>query len=309
MNRRYLTVDVFTDKPFEGNPLAVMLDADGLSTRQMQKIAAEFGYAETTFVLDAISPEATARMRIFTPVKEMPFAGHPNIGTAFVLAKLVSQRLGYLPNTVVLEQPAGVISLDIWSRGDEILGAELVTPKPFNGLSIVPLPAVAKCLGLSERDVLGDNHPPQIASVGMPFLFVELASRDALRACSPNKDALQSLLPLDGASAIYAYTRDVEDSSLDCDIESRMFTVRMTEDPATGGAAAALTALLAKAQGSAELDLRIVQGTDIGRPSLLSSHAFTKPAGLFVKLGGQCVSMMEGSFFQENDSLDWQNDI
>jgi trans-2,3-dihydro-3-hydroxyanthranilate isomerase len=301
MNRNYLTTDVFTNTPFEGNPLAVVFNAEGLSTRQMQKIAAEFGYAETTFVLPAEASNNTARIRIFTPIREMPFAGHPNIGTAFALAYRAKKEGMPFPDNIVLEQIAGNVQLSFLKDGTEIIGAELVTPKPFVSLANVPPQKVAQCLSIPTKDIVSLHHAPQIGSVGMPFVIVELASRDALRACTHDANAFRSLLPMDGASAIYAYTRDVQNSPTASQIEARLFTLRMTEDAATGGAAAALAALLSKVEGREDLNLLIAQGSDIGRPSLLKTAVQTEAAGIHVKLGGECVTMMEGSFYQPND--------
>ncbi|MEB0077193.1 PhzF family phenazine biosynthesis protein [Pseudomonas sp. CCI3.2] len=301
MNRRYVTADVFTDTRFHGNPLAVVLDAEGLSTRQMQTVAAEFNYAETTFVLPPTAAKNTARIRIFTPVREMPFAGHPNIGTAYVLAHQAEKEGRSLPDSITLEQIAGEVPLRFLRQGNNVVGAELVTPTPFISLSTVSAQNAALCLSLSVNDVLTHIHTPQIASVGMPFLIMELMSRNALRACVPNLSAFKSLFPLDGATAVYAYTRAVQDSASACEIEARMFTIRMTEDPATGGAAAALAALLSKVQGVDDLELMIAQGTDIGRPSLLRTAVQTTAKGAFVRLGGECVRMMEGVFFLEGE--------
>jgi trans-2,3-dihydro-3-hydroxyanthranilate isomerase len=301
MRRRYATADVFTNTQFEGNPLAVVLDAEGLSDRQMLRIAAEFGYAETTFVLPPASPENTARLRIFTPVREMPFAGHPNIGTAFVLAQQAAAKGTPFPNTITFEQIAGLISIRLLKDGPTVTGAELITPKSFASHSKVSTQSAAQCLSISPSNILTQAHEPQVVSVGMPFLIIELASRKALSECRPNRDGFDALLPLDGASAVFAYTRDVSDSKMPCDIEARMFTQRMTEDPATGGAAAAVSALLATVQGVSDLSLTVGQGTDIGRPSLLYTNVQTTNGGLYVRLGGHCVSMLEGALFMKGD--------
>jgi trans-2,3-dihydro-3-hydroxyanthranilate isomerase len=298
MKRRYVTADVFTDTRYHGNPLAVVLNAEGLSAQQMQTIAVEFGYAETTFVFPPSKPENTARIRIFTPVREMPFAGHPNIGTAYALAHQAAKEGVSFPDTITLEQIAGNVPIKLLKDETGVIGAELVTPKPFVSLSKVTPQDAAQCLSLTSKDIVTHTHAPQIASAGSPFLIVELTSRDALRACAPNLSAFKSMFPLDGATAIYAYTREVQNSVLACDIEARMFTIRMTEDPATGGAAATLTALLSKVQGVDDLQLVIGQGTDIGRPSLLYTSVQTTPEGAFVRLGGNCVRMLEGAFFQ-----------
>ncbi|MDB5787980.1 PhzF family phenazine biosynthesis protein [Caballeronia mineralivorans] len=304
MNRRYVTADVFTDKKFKGNPVAVVLDADGLSTNQMQAIAAEFAYSETTFVLPPRNAAHTAWVRIFTPSREIPFAGHPNIGTAFVLAARAESSQTPLPDQLVFEEAAGLVPVTQLKEEGRLVGAELIAPEPLARLSQVPQDRVAACLSLDSTDILVDAHAPQVASVGLPFLLVELASRDALRRCTPNLVAYKGLLPIDGAVSIYAYTRDVGPAvtGADCELQARMFTPRMTEDPATGSATAAAAALLAQVRGQSELVLRVGQGVDMGRPSVLIASVDTYNGKPRVRIGGKCVSVMEGSFRLDAES-------
>jgi trans-2,3-dihydro-3-hydroxyanthranilate isomerase len=297
MKRRYVTVDVFTDRQFGGNPLAVVLDAQGLSTRAMQAIATEFNYAETTFVLPPADPTHTAYVRIFTPRQEIPFAGHPNVGTAFVVASLdpslaVSRRL-------VFEEKAGLVPVELLVEGEEVVGAELTAPEPLARRAKAPLDQVADCLSLNNDELT--SAQPQVISVGLPFLVAELEARESLRRAKPNLAAHERLLPLDGADAIYVFTRDAGDSEVPCDLMSRMFAPLdgIPEDPATGSATAALAAMLAQADPTtdAEIRLRILQGVDMGRPSLLCTRV-VKRAGLLasVHVGGRCVQVMEGAF-------------
>ena len=298
MIRRYVTADVFTDTQFSGNPVAIVLDAQGLSSAQMQALASEFGYSETTFVLPPRSPAHTAWVRIFTPSREIPFAGHPNIGTAFVLATKAAARQQPLPDVLVFEEIAGLVPVRQLKEGDAVVGAELVAPEPLTRLSQVSAGRAAACLSLTAGDVRVDTHAPQVASVGLPFLVVELASREALRRCMPNLAAYKVLLPIDGAVSIYAYTREVgaARSGTICDLEARMFTPRMTEDPATGSATAATAALIAEVRGLSELSMCVAQGVDMGRPSILSVKVDTRDDRAEVRVGGKCVTVMEGSF-------------
>jgi len=295
MNRRYVTADVFTDEKFKGNPVAVVLDAEGLSTNQMQAIAVEFGYSETTFVLPPRDPANSAWVRIFTPSREIPFAGHPNIGTAFVLAARAASGPAPLRDQLVFEEAAGLVPVTQLKENGKLVGAELIAPEPLARLSQVPQDRVAECLSLDCSDILVDAHPPQVASVGLPFVVVELASRDALRRCTPNLVAYKGLLPIDGATSIYAYTRDRVDS--DCDLQARMFTPRMTEDPATGSATGAMAALVAQVRGASDLVLRVGQGVDMGRPSVLIASVDADNGKTRIRIGGKCVSVMEGSFW------------
>src|ERR1700754_4091176 len=185
MQRRYVTVDVFTDRPFGGNPLAVVLDAEGLSTAQMQSIAREFNYSETTFVLPPRDAAHDAEVRIFTVNAEIPFAGHPNVGTAFVLAS----RAKTPPARLQFEEKAGLVPVEIVSEQGRVVSTELTAPKALQRLTAVSAEQAAACLSLSATDLRTDRHPPHIISVGLPFLCVELGSREALRKAKPNADA------------------------------------------------------------------------------------------------------------------------
>ena len=298
MQRRYITVDVFTDRAFGGNPLAVVLDAKGLSTAQMQAIATEFNYSETTFVLPPADAANDAQVRIFTVRSEIPFAGHPNVGTAFVLATQASRP----PARLKFEEKAGLVPVEILSEQGRVIGAELTAPQPLKRLAQLDAGQAAACLSLSPAEGKTDRHAPQIASVGLPFLIVELASREALRRARPDAAAFARTFPCDGSDAIYFYTRDVPDNEKPCDLQARMFhpgASGLSEDPATGSATAAAAALLADldATRDGELTLRIGQGVDMGRPSLLLTRV-RKAGGAVatVHVGGGCVPMMEGTF-------------
>ncbi len=298
MQRHYVTVDVFTDRAFGGNPLAVVLDAGGLSTAQMQAIACEFNYAETTFVLPPRDPAHDAQVRIFTVRSEIPFAGHPNVGTAFVLAT----RAAKPPARLLFEEKAGLVPVAILKQGQGIVGAELTAPQSLQRLTIFTAAQAAACLSLSAEDVRVDRHPPQIVSVGLPFLAVELGTREALRRARPDAAAFAQAFPCDGCDAVYLYTSDVPAGEQPCDLQARMFhpgSSGLSEDPATGSATAAAAALLADLGGErdAEKSLRIGQGVDLGRPSLLLTRV-RKQNGVVVSshVGGRCVPMMEGTF-------------
>ena len=303
MKRRYVTADVFTDRMFGGNPVAVVLDAAGLSVEQMQAVAVEFGYSETTFVLPPRDPSHTAWVRIFTPSREVPFAGHPNVGTAFVLAQEMTARGDVVPDRLVFEEAAGLVPVDLLRQDGAVVGAELTAPEPLSRRAQVAPDQVAACLSLTAGDVRTDAHPPQVVSVGLPFLVAELASRDALRRAKPDRAAYNDLFPLDGAVAVYAYTRDVDTTApeVGTDLQARMFTPRMTEDPATGSATAAATALLADVRGGDDLSLRVGQGVDMGRPSLMSARAGVREGAVTAFVGGRCIAVMEGSFALADD--------
>lgn len=295
MKRRYVVADVFTDTPFVGNPVAVVLDAQGMSTGQMQLIAAEFGYSETTFVLPPVDSANTAHVRIFTPTREIPFAGHPNVGTAFVLAHYAAASGETLPQTLLFEEAADLVPVRLLKDNGATTGAELQAPERLSCRSDVSPERVAACLSLEVDSINTAVHQPRVASVGLPFLIVELASRDALRRCVPNLQGFRAILPLDGAVSVYAYTLDTAPED-QCDLQARMFTPRMTEDPATGSATAAVTALLATLHGKTMLTLRVRQGVDMGRASVLFAGYDASKGKPVVRVGGNCVITMEGTF-------------
>jgi trans-2,3-dihydro-3-hydroxyanthranilate isomerase len=297
MQRRYITVDVFTDRAFGGNPLAVVLDAGGLSSAQMQAIASEFNYSETTFVLPPQDPTHDAQVRIFTVNNEIPFAGHPNVGTAFVLATQAPKP----PARLKFEEGAGLVPVGILMEGSKVAGAELTAPQPLSKQTQFSAEQAAACISLSPADIKTGRHPPQIVSVGLPFLVVEVASREALRRARPDAAAFARTFPCDGSDAVYFYTRDVPPAEA-CDLQARMFhpgSSGLSEDPATGSATVAAAALLADLVGEhdGELKLRIGQGVDMGRPSrLLTRVRKANGAVASAHVGGACVQMMEGSF-------------
>ncbi|MEP6547899.1 MAG: PhzF family phenazine biosynthesis protein [Gammaproteobacteria bacterium] len=300
MKRRYATVDVFTDRVFGGNPLAVVLDAAGLSSAQMQSIALEFNYSETTFVMPPDDPAHTARVRIFTPRIEVPFAGHPNVGTAFVLARDTRFAAGAARGSFAFEEAAGLVPLTLLSEHGAVVGAELRAPQTLSRSSKVSQEITAACLSLGPADIAMQLHAPQVISVGLPFLAVELASRDALRRSKPDIAAHAALLPLDGADAVFAYWR-ASDDALATVLHARTFAPLdgVIEDPATGSACAAAITLLATLESGdgAERAWRIHQGVDMGRPSLLIGRTMNRAAtGIETFIGGRCVPVLEGSF-------------
>jgi trans-2,3-dihydro-3-hydroxyanthranilate isomerase len=264
----------------------------------MQAIAAEFNYSETTFVLPPQDKAHDAQVRIFTVRSEIPFAGHPNVGTAFVLAT----RADKPPERLMFEEKAGLVPLDIIKENGTVIGAELTAQQPLQLTEEVSAEDAAACVSLSAADIKTDRHPPRVASVGLPFLVVELASREALRRARPDAPAFTRVVRRDGRDAIYLYTRDVPAQENPCDLQARMFhpgASGLGEDPATGSATAAAAALLADLDSleNCELSLRIGQGVDMGRPSLLLTRV-RKAQGAVVSthVGGLCVDMMEGTF-------------
>jgi trans-2,3-dihydro-3-hydroxyanthranilate isomerase len=295
MQRRYVTVDVFTHRIFGGNPLAVVLDAEGLSGAQMQSIAAEFNYAETTFVLPPRALRNTAHIRIFTPRTEVPFAGHPNVGAAVVLARELESQGRPPLDRLLFEQAAGVVHIRVIRNGETVVGAELTAPEPLAVGISVPAREVAECLSLAANDIELSTHPPQVLSVGLPFLVAEITSQQALRRAKPIILAHERVLPPIGTDAIFAYCRGATPEAL----HARMFSPLdgIVEDPATGSAAAATISLLAGLQSEldSQVTWRIEQGVEMGRPSLLLGQT-EKRAGVVtaVHIAGHAVQVMSG---------------
>jgi len=278
----YLVYDVFTDTPFGGNPLAVIPDAAALPEPLLQQIAREFNFSETVFVYPPADPAHTARMRIFTPTMEVPFAGHPVIGTALALHDLGRG------DDLMLELGVGPIPCTIRAGL-----ARFTTRHPLTVVAHPDAGHVAACLGLAPGQVRTDRHLPVLAGVGLDFVLVELNGHAALSACQPVGDAFRK-----GAAdhpstldfAIFAYVRG------GAAVSARMFAPldNIPEDPATGSACGALTAFLAQLEGM-PLTLIIAQGNDMGRPSTIHAEAEVQ-GGLVraVHIAGRARRMMEG---------------
>jgi trans-2,3-dihydro-3-hydroxyanthranilate isomerase len=297
MKYQYYTCDVFAQTRFGGNPLAVLPKAAGLTDRQMQQIAREFNCSETAFVFP---PEAghTRRVRIFTPAREVPFAGHPNVGTAFVLA--TTGELGDLRSVsgVTFEEKAGLVPLSIHTANDQVVSCELRAPQSVSFGETISAQLIASAVSLTEGDILTKAHEPQVVSVGLPFVLAELRDRSALERCHVNMIGFADILALlkDGVRAsVYLYTRTTDD----VDICARMFAPLsgVPEDPATGSATCAIVGLLAHLdqQASGEFTYELAQGVEMGRPSRLRARA-EKTNGVVTAtwVGGSCVMVSEG---------------
>ena len=278
----FVTVDVFTDRRFGGNPLAVFPQAQGISDADMLALGREFNLSEITFVLPPRDPAHTAHVRIFGPKHELPFAGHPNVGTALVLA---AERPA---EHMVFEELAGLVHIALTPGV-----ATLEAPVPLQKGPAVPVDVVAACLGLDPTDFRTGAHAPVIASVGLGFAFAELTP-GALNRAAPDTVAFRAALARfptrEGGFALYVYARDGDT------IHSRMFAplAGIPEDPATGSANAALAALLLSLDGGDHHTLITHQGVAMGRPSLLHLSARRTPEGIRGSVGGGAVPVMRG---------------
>ncbi len=260
----------------------------------MQAIAKEFNFSETTFVFP---PEygQTRKVRIFTPTTEVPFAGHPNIGTAFALAN--EGLFGDIKETVevIFEEKAGLVPVTITLDSSNHIWCELSAPEPLTIGDFMPAVMVAKTLSLNEVDIVTNTHSPEVASVGLPFLFVEIASLSALQTAQINTSELDKLIKKKVPSYIHLYCRKVEGF----DIRARMFAPLdgVFEDPATGSANCALIALLTHYDSGSDSDCKwkISQGTEIGRPSVLYGRTQKRNGEITgVWIGGNSVLVSKG---------------
>jgi trans-2,3-dihydro-3-hydroxyanthranilate isomerase len=303
MRYRYYTADVFTDRVFGGNPLAVFPDAAGLDAATMQLVAREINYSETTFVFPAQTPAGTRRVRIFTPGVEMPFAGHPTVGTSFVLAAIGEVALTGERTTVVFEEQVGPVPVTIRAEQGPVgwqpvfcqLSAALMPqfgPPP-------PVSAdLAALLSLSPDDLLAGQFMPQAVSCGVPFLFIPLASREAVARARVRFDLWEAILKPYWSSQVFVFSFEAEQPG--SDLHARMFAPQLGvgEDPATGAAATALAGYLGVRDVRHAGTLRWVaeQGFEMGRPSILEIEADKEDGAITaIRVGGASVLVAEGT--------------
>jgi trans-2,3-dihydro-3-hydroxyanthranilate isomerase len=291
----YHRVDVFTDRAFGGNPLAVFANGRGVSTETMQAIAKEFNLSETTFVLPPDDPRHDWRVRIFTPGRELPMAGHPTVGTSFVLAREHLIRRDSEETTIILEEGVGPVPVRVEFRSGEPSYAEMSQPLPSFGPRLEDRRAAAAMLSLDEHDI-DESLPLEVVSCGVPFLYVPLKSLDAARRARPRADLMDKVR--DVPPEVFVFTRETEGEG--STVHSRMFApaLGITEDPATGAASGPLGCYLVRygvVPRSAAAEIVSEQGIEMGRPSYI--HIRIESAGdkiTGVKVGGQCHFAGEG---------------
>jgi trans-2,3-dihydro-3-hydroxyanthranilate isomerase len=251
MRYRFVTADVFTDRVFGGNPLAVLPDATGVADADMQRIAREFNLSETVFVLPPEHAGNTRRLRIFTPVRELPFAGHPTVGTALIMAWLGEIDLRGEATGIVLEEGAGPVPVTIGASGGRADFAQLAAPRLPEIRPAPDTAEVAALLSLDTPDLRLDAGLPEACSCGLPFLIVELRDAAALDRARLDRAVWHPLLADAWAKEIYLFTRDA--AAAGADFRARAFApaAGVEEDPATGSAAAALGGWLARSSPTA----------------------------------------------------------
>jgi trans-2,3-dihydro-3-hydroxyanthranilate isomerase len=297
MKYRYYICDVFTDQRFGGNQLAVIPDARGLNNQQMQKIAREFNFSESTFVFP---PEQghTRKVQIFTPTREVPFAGHPNIGTAFVLASCGEFEEIAEATEIVFEEKAGLVKVTLLRSDEGMIYCELKAPQRLSLGQVLPVDMLATAISLSAGEIVTDTHLPMVASVGLPFIMVELRDQSALQNAKIDLNGFEQIAAQGVTPDIFVYIR----SNDEFDIRARMFAPfdGVSEDPATGSANCALAGLLGHYHESmsGNFEWRIAQGIEMGRPSLLHARAEKKDGEILSTwIGGSCVMVAEGQIY------------
>jgi trans-2,3-dihydro-3-hydroxyanthranilate isomerase len=293
----FVTVDVFTDRRFGGNPLAVFPDASGLSDGEMQSLATEFNLSETTFVVPPENPANTARVRIFNRTSEMPFAGHPNVGTGWVLAGLGRDRDGLLR----FEEIAGLVEVSVERNGSggQLRAVTIAAPQPLSLGAEMPVELLAGCAGLDVSDVVVAAHRPVVASVGNSFIIAEVKAA-ALSRAIPDIARFRSAVEAFPALGprrlpLYLYAQDGQNADA-IRLRARMFSPLSgtVEDAATGSAATPLAALLLSLTKDSEQRYDITQGVEMGRPSLLLCSARRAADGVRASVGGGCVPVLKG---------------
>ena len=299
MRRAYHVLDVFTDAPFAGNPLAVVHDAEGLDDAAMQRIAREFNLSETVFVRAPRDPVNTASVRIFTPGRELPFAGHPTVGTAVLLAGLrAPDMLRAQDLRVVLEEKIGDVVCVVCQRKGQAARASFTLPRlPQEIAPAASREALAAALSLAPEEIGFDAHRPGVFSAGVGFTFVPLSSREAVARARPDLSKWSAIQPADHANA-FVYARGGEREGTH--FRARMFApdLGVGEDPATGSAVAAFAGALMKFEEppDGEHVAVIEQGFEMGRPSIITLGLTVAGEALAsATIGGQAVVVMQGT--------------
>ena len=298
MRLAYHRLDVFADRPLAGHPLAVLADADGLSVAQMHAIACEFNLSETAFVQMPRDPLHAARLRIFTPAGERPFAGHPTIGAACLIALLrAPDMIARQPLGLVLEQEIGPVACEVWRHGGAVR-ARFTAPRQPEILEILrDREKIAAALGLATPDLGFDAHAPSIASAGLAVAFVPVAGLPELNRAAPKGETFDEAFGLE-RPAVFVYTRETDDPAHH--VQARVFVpgLGLSEDPATGSAACAFAAVACAFErpDDGEHEIVIEQGFAMGRPSLIGLTLQVACGQLTqTRVGGACVKVGEGA--------------
>ncbi len=287
-SRKFLICDVFARRAFEGNQLAVFPDAAGLTDEEMQTLAREMHFSETTFILGQEPTERGFPVRIFTPAREVPFAGHPTLGTAFVLWDRFLNREGH---EVRLDLPVGSVPVEVVADGERLV---MTQPAPQFG-SKVGRDAAAELLGIEAADI-SNRYPAQEVSTGLWFLIVPVGRLETMKRIKLDPGASARLFSTLEARAVLAFCPEAEDP--ECDFHVRVFCdfYDVPEDPATGSANGCLCAWLVKHRyfGTDSISVRSEQGIEIGRPSRLYLEGEESGGRITVRVGGRVIPVGRG---------------
>ena len=301
MDLKFYTLDVFSDKVFGGNPLAIFPEADLLSDDIMQSIASEINYSETVFIQKPISEKNSAKVKIFTPKNELPFAGHPNVGAGYFLIQHPQFIQGYYSKEkMIFEELAGLVYVSPQYDGQNVIGAEIEAPSMFNTSISIPSSVISRCIEIDEKFLVDDDAPPVVAGVGLDFVIAEVESYEILKKARCNISAFEE------ADKDYSYGDDffslmIFTNNVGKNIVARVFAPLsgIVEDAATGSACGALGALLAFRNNmlTGKIDFEIHQGESIGRPSYINVSVI-KEKGEVIKtsISGKCILVSEGTF-------------
>ena len=302
MDLEFYTVDVFSNKIFGGNPLAIFTNTDDISTDLMQSIASEVNYSETVFIQKPKNKDNTAKVRIFTPKNELPFAGHPNVGAGFLLSCFPNLIPGnYSKNKMVFEEIAGLVNVIPQYNGATVVGSKIEAPNKFHKLETVPTSTIQNCIETNEGSIITSNDPPVVAGVGLDFVIAEVQNEEILNNARCNISAFSE------ADKNFSYGEDFFSLMIyyrgnQQNIFARVFAPLsgIVEDAATGSACGALGALLASQNNDRnnKYNYKIHQGEMIGRPSLINV-SILKEKGQIKRtyISGECVLVSKGNFF------------
>jgi trans-2,3-dihydro-3-hydroxyanthranilate isomerase len=294
------TLDVFTDRRFGGNPLAVVLDADALAPDEMQVVARELNLSETVFVLKPENPAHSAKIRIFTPARELPFAGHPTVGTAILLAELRAPAVdGERDAIIALEQAIGPVRVGVRLKAGQAPFAEFDAPKlPEMAGTLPSRDRIADALGLLPREIGFENHTALRVGAGNMFAYVPVISLEAIARARVNGASWAAAFPEGEVDGVYLYTRQCVHKG--ASFHARMFAPQLgvPEDPATGAAAVGFAGVLSAFDVLPDGPHKrlIEQGHEIGRPSTIRLTLIVEGGKLdTVRIGGNAVRMVEGT--------------
>lgn len=292
MNKmEFYILDVFAEEKYAGNQLAVVLDAASLSDDAMQKIAREMNYSETTFILSDAPKDGGYDVRIFTPKEEVPFAGHPTLGTAFVIRNEIMSESA---EKVVLNLKVGQIPVTVGRNGDGDSMLWMRQNEPVFDQVIEPA-WIASVLSLDESDI-DDRFPVQEVSTGLPVIIVPLKSLDAAKRAKIKRDEYFELIEEMQAKAVLVYCPETYDPKNDLNVRVFVDYYGIPEDPATGSANGCLAGYLVKHSyfGTDRIDIRVEQGYEIARPSLLYLKAGQNQEQIDISVGGKVVMVAKG---------------